>query len=292
LVVVDTSLWNGSFGNLLRDSLATPIVGLPQQEPAFRLISISEYEFKNILRLHRNILRVALEDSLVDRNYMLGEKRDVWAKNQLVLSLTATDLEWLEAGILTFSTTIKEKFIGEDRNRMIKGYSKLASTTINSELESNFFLNIPVTNDFFIASKDEDYVWIRRETEHVSLGIQICRIPFVGDSMFTINNLIGLRDSVSRIYIPGPSEGSYMQTELKYPPVSASYMLDENYTFEVKGLWKTHGDFMGGPFTSYLIHDENRSDLILIDTFIFSPKFDKREYVRQLDAIIHGIKLK
>jgi len=82
-----------------------------------------------------------------------------------------------------------------------------------------------------------------------------------------------------------------MVTELKYPPVSASYSIGENYTFELKGLWKTNGDFMGGPFTSYLIHDQKRSDLIMIDTFIFSPKFDKRDYVRQLDAIIHGIEL-
>jgi len=276
---------------LLRDSVATSIAGLPQQEPAFRLISINESEFKNILKLHRNILRVAIEDSLKDRNYLLGEKRNVWAKNQLVLSLTATDNTWLEAGILTFSKTIKDKFIQEDRSRMISGYSKLASASINTELENSFFLNIPVTNDFFIASKNESYVWIRRETEHVSLGIQICRIPFVGDSMFTLNRMIGLRDSISQLYIPGPSDGSYMVTELKYPPVSASYSIGENYTFELKGLWKTNGDFMGGPFTSYLIHDQKRSDLIMIDTFIFSPKFDKRDYVRQLDAIIHGIEL-
>ena len=48
---------------------------------------------------------------------------------------------------------------------------------------------------------------------------------------------------------------------------------------------------MGGPFTTYLIHDSAKSDLIFIDTFIYSPKFDKAEYVRQLDAIIHGLEL-
>jgi hypothetical protein len=291
LVVIDTALWYSEPGALIRDSVAPPMTGLPQNEPLFRLINVAEQDFKNILRLHRNILYITLDDTSDTENYHLSETQDIWAERQLVLKLSAVNIEWLEAAVMTFGKTIRDKFVQADRERMISGYSKLRSVAVETELRQKFGIRLPVTKEFYVGTSDENYSWIRRETEHVSVGIQIFRISYDTDGIFTTENIISIRDSVSRLRIPGPSQGTYMVTETNYPPVGRPISIAGNYAFMVKGLWKTRGDFMGGPFTAYLIHDKERSDLIFIDTFIFSPKFDKAEYVRQLDAIVHGLEL-
>jgi hypothetical protein len=104
--------------------------------------------------------------------------------------------------------------------------------------------------------------------------------------------VIEVRDSISKSNIPGPSEGSYMVTEHRYPFVGTAGSIGDNYTFIVKGLWKTEGDFMGGPFTTYAIYNESRNQVLIIDAFVYSPKLDKKEYVRQLDAIVHALEFK
>lgn len=291
LVVIDTALWNSEPGALIRDSIAPPFIGLPQSEPMFRLINVAEYDFKNILQLHRNILYITTGDSTGNENYNLKESRDIWADRQLVLKLSARDGRWLEAAILTFGSTIRDKFVNADRERMIAGYRKLKSVAVETELRERFGIRMPATKEFYVATSDENYCWIRRETEHVSVGIQVARVPYTSDSIFQPSGIIAIRDSVSRIRIPGPSQGTYMVTEMKYPPVGSVMSIAGNYAYVVKGLWKTRGDFMGGPFTTYMIHDNERSDLLFIDTFIYSPKFDKAEYVRQLDAIVYGLEL-
>ena len=48
-------------------------------------------------------------------------------------------------------------------------------------------------------------------------------------------------------------------------------------------------DFMGGPFVHYAIVDTNRNEIIHLDGFVYAPKFNKREYLRELEALIRTV---
>jgi len=51
------------------------------------------------------------------------------------------------------------------------------------------------------------------------------------------------------------------------------------------GGFESHG--MGGPFVNYTFYDETSGRLYMIDGMIFAPGYDKREFLRQMEAIAH-----
>ncbi|MFO7722217.1 MAG: DUF4837 family protein, partial [Bacteroidales bacterium] len=68
--------------------------------------------------------------------------------------------------------------------------------------------------------------------------------------------------------------------------------INGNYTLETRGFWRTFGNHsMGGPFINFLVHDEKRGRLIMIDCYVFKPNEDKRDLVRQLEGIAHTLVL-
>jgi hypothetical protein len=73
-----------------------------------------------------------------------------------------------------------------------------------------------------------------------------------------------------------------------YPPVSHKILFKNMFAIETRGLWKTAGDFMGGPFVNYTIVDAPRQRIIVFDGYVYYPNKSKRNYVRQLESIIWG----
>jgi hypothetical protein len=67
--------------------------------------------------------------------------------------------------------------------------------------------------------------------------------------------------------------------------------IDSKYTFEMRGLWKVENEFMGGPFISYSVLDQEKSKILHLYGFVYAPKLNKRNYIRQLDAILRTAKL-
>jgi hypothetical protein len=55
-------------------------------------------------------------------------------------------------------------------------------------------------------------------------------------------------------------------------------------------LWRVEGDFMGGPFVNITFVDEKTSRLVILDGFVYAPKYDKRDYLRQVEALMHSVK--
>ena len=60
---------------------------------------------------------------------------------------------------------------------------------------------------------------------------------------------------------------------------------------ELRGLWRTENAFMGGPFLSYTVLDEKRNRVVTAEGFVFAPSLDKRNYVRELEAIIQSVEI-
>lgn len=289
LIVMDSMLWNGTPGEFLRDSLGNSYPGLPQHEPRFRMVHIHPTAFKNILLHHRNILIVDTGSLPQGRNYSLTFKEDHHSKPQLVMHLRARDSLWLESAILVMVGTVDSRFTQAEETRAVSGMLKLRASNISREVKSHLGIGIPLTDDYFIARKEHGYVWLRKETIHNSTGIQVHRFPYTSDSAFTVSAILRLRDSLSARSVPGPSEGSYMVTDSIFPVMVQKTTINNNYAIMIRGLWRVEGDFMGGPFLSFLIHDSLKNELIFIDAFLYAPRFDKREYIKQLEAMAHAI---
>ena len=123
----------------------------------------------------------------------------------------------------------------------------------------------------------------------VQQGILVYDYPYVDDSTFTRKFLLAKRDSVLKKYMPGPSEGSYMTTEYFYEPEYKEINLDGDYAVEIRGLFKMENAFMGGPFVSITRYDRVRGRIVTAEGFVFAPKFDKREYLREVEAVVKSL---
>jgi len=113
--------------------------------------------------------------------------------------------------------------------------------------------------------------------------------PYVSDSTFDVEKLVEKRNYYTQKYIEGTNEGSYMLSYKEYVPIQKEVSLNGVYLNELRGLWYMHRDFMGGPFINYSLVDEKNNRIICIDGYVYSPKFDKREFLREQEALIKSI---
>lgn len=123
----------------------------------------------------------------------------------------------------------------------------------------------------------------------VQQGILIYDYPYTEDSTFTKSFLLAKRDSLLKKYMPGPTEGSFMTTEHYYEPELKETNQNGQYAVEMRGLFKMENAFMGGPFMSLTTYDEERGRIVTVEGFVFAPKFDKREYLREVEAVVKSL---
>ena len=67
-------------------------------------------------------------------------------------------------------------------------------------------------------------------------------------------------------------------------------MIDSNYVFILKGLYKMENDFRGGPFESFSQYDKKNKRIVTIEGNVFAPAFRKQEFMLELEAMISSLK--
>ena len=58
----------------------------------------------------------------------------------------------------------------------------------------------------------------------------------------------------------------------------------------MRGLWECVGDHMGGPFYSFTYLSPDKNYCITVDGFVYAPQENKRNYLREVEAIVKSIK--
>ena len=57
----------------------------------------------------------------------------------------------------------------------------------------------------------------------------------------------------------------------------------------MRGLWTLEGGFMGGPFISYAFIDPETSRAVMVTGFVYAPREEKRELLRQVEALMYTV---
>ena len=292
VIVIDSTVWQGPAGDIIRDSLMCAYPAIPQYEPTFTIVTIDPSGFRNILKNHRNILIIDVGPISGDGKYSLTYKRDVWSTPQLVLNLRVSGMDEMETAVRTMAASIRDKFTSEEQSRMVGEYHNSRQSVVSKKISDMMHIQMHVKDDYIVAKESDSYMWIRKETIHTSIGIQLQRLPYFSDKSFDPVSILNVRDSLCKKYIEGPTSGSFMTTEYNFPWISTQTTLDSCYTIEISGLWKVEGDFMGGPFRTWLIHDRINQSLLFVDAYVYAPKFNKREYVKDLESLVYSIRFR
>ena len=91
--------------------------------------------------------------------------------------------------------------------------------------------------------------------------------------------------------VPGPTSGSFMTTEMRYFPTYEEVDFKGAFASELRGLWRMENDYMGGPFFSLTVPDLARKRLVTVEGYAYAPFFDKRDYIREVEAMVKSLVL-
>jgi len=286
LVVIDSSYWNHASGDIIRKTFSKEQNGLPQRESIFDIINLQHQSFAQIFRTNRNILIVDIKP---EGKIKLTVSEEVWSETQMVITITAPNDKIAAETIEKNAEALVAYFNNKEVERLQSKYVSNRDSDNAKALEKDFNLNIHIDDLFVVAKKEKDFVWLRKEKwvgeNPVSQGMLIYTYPYDNDSIFNVNEIIKKRNYFTKKHVQGSHDKSYMVTYDNYVPYEREINLKNIYVKEVRSLWEVKNDFMGGAFVSFSMVDEKRNRLICIDCYVYAPKFDKREYLRELEAM-------
>ena len=141
---------------------------------------------------------------------------------------------------------------------------------------------------FKLRKKTSDFLWISDDKQYVTQGVFIYRYPAAENDNFSMENIIAHSDAALRENVPGMFENTSMITRDAVTP-AVNYIRFRGRQFaETRGLWEVYNDFMGGPFVSHSFYSKDGQYIIVLDGFVYAPKYDKRQYLRQVEAIMYS----
>lgn len=289
IVVISDDSWNGKPGELLKNTLGQNHLALPQEEPVFDLINVPHEAFKKIFRSTRNIIQTSISENIDSTGVII--KENVWAYPQAVVEIKAKNAQQFEELFNQNSDKILSYFLLAEKKRLTMNYQKYHEKTVYNALNTNFGLTMTVPPGFMIAREKENFIWLRYETPDISQGIALYTFPYNSDSTFTVNYLVAKNDSTLEINIPGPTEGSYMATEKSLDQVFNIREHNKNYAAEMRGLWRTENDFMGGPYICLAELDASNQRVVVAFGYVYAPSKEKRNLLQQVEAMIYSLKL-
>ncbi|WP_435412461.1 DUF4837 family protein [Psychroserpens mesophilus] len=286
-VVVDNLLWENNVGEVIRDTLAASVEGLSIDEPQFRLRQMPPSVFTGFATKNRTVLKI--EKGKPAGTLILS---DEFAKPQTVVVISGNTNTEIIDQINTNSAKIVDAFKKEELKEKQRRIKK--SLFNDKDIQEQLGLSLKFPTAYRIAKNEDDFFWLRRDIETGTVDMMLYEVPLSsvrkGDS--TVVDVVRLRDSVGKIHIEGPLEGSYMGTESAFTPFISETILDNKPAFETKGLWDVKNAYMSGPFINYAIEDKVNNRMIIVEGYVFAPSVNKRDYMFELEAIIKSISIK
>jgi len=136
-----------------------------------------------------------------------------------------------------------------------------------------------------------DLLWMKRDTKNELSNIFAYSLPYTSKEQFKKQNIIDLINDIGKKYISSTIEDSYLViNDVDLPVFSTDMKINGSYAIELRGIWEMENDFMGGPFISYLIHNEKDGRLVLLNGFVYAPSEAKRNYMQEIAVVLKNSK--
>ncbi len=283
-VIIDDQLWNGEIGDSIRNKFASPIVGLPQEEPIF---TINQYPIKlleGFTTNNRNILLIKKENKsrfeIIENEY---------AKPQVVVHISGKTVQEIVDTLENNTNKIIKKIKQAEIKKVQAEIKKSLIKT--KKISTKFGITIDIPKGYRFVTRKSKFIWLKKEIVSGSNSILIYQTPIfdLSKSKNRSQKILNTRDSISNLYIHGSLYSTKMVVQNK-KPYTNKIILENKKTIESKGVWEMQNDNMSGPFINYTILDKKHNRIIVLDGFCYAPSKEKRDLMLELEAIIKSIK--
>ena len=293
LLAADRYTYSGDTKELIDSIFQEPQPGLPQPEPRFDLVNIPVSSLHNtqMFQMHRNIILCDVNPENPDKVYIGHDK---WATPQTMVDIAASSDSALESLLRRYEKVIKREIYNDEHQRIINAFHNIRNVELMQRIKQKFGFEMTFSEDFRMAqtaTDDPDFAWVHKETKDFSLGVLIHTMPYRDEGQFAEEKILNRLDTIMRRKVPGPAEGSYMGTERRMELVHNKVDYHgSSYCIETRGLWRTFGDFMGGPFVTYTVLSPDGTQIVEVTGYVYCPRFNKRDYLMQVEGICNSIR--
>ena len=286
LIVMDKANWEGNLGNDVRELLASDCPYLAQREPLYSLVNVIPTGFVDLFKVHRNIVIFNIDPQAADTGVQYLS--DIWAAPQCLIQVSATDAAQASELVRTNGKTITAYIEQAERDRIIRNSIRYENGTLAPQVTELFGGSPHFPSGYKLKKKTADFVWIADEKQYTTQGVFVYRYPVDSETPFEVDQIIAHRNQILMANVPGMFENTYMTTGEFMPP-SVEYIRFRGREFaQTRGLWEVENDYMGGPFVSHSFYSPDGKDIIVVEGFVYAPRYDKRHYLRQVESIIYS----
>lgn len=291
MVVIDNNEWNSEPGDSIRAVFHKYCRALPRDEYLFSLHPVEKTMFIGQNRYHRNIVFANINPDIENSEVRIIRER--YARRQIFVEISAPNQMEFGEQLHIYKDRLTNLFLEEDRDRYRYHLNRYRNERITNLLRNKYNIRLNIPRYYSLDVERDDFVWIAYEGRKHSMGIFVYQYPLTDTSSLELDYLIAMRNKILKENVPGEKPGSYMTTEVRfYPPYLDIIEHNNQTTAYIQGLWRVHGDFMGGPFRSYTKIDRNRNRIVTAEGWVYNPNRDLRDKIRRLDAIIYGLDLR
>lgn len=311
ILLMEDDLWEGSIGAAVMYHLDANAKGVYlRPEPRFDVQRKRPDELDHLSQLNRLILKVMIDFDSTYQETQVIEKKNYFAKGQLFIIVKDSDPDRLYSFIVNEFAYVTNKMDAFEDNELIRYYESNYNQALFERSKEKLGISICVPEDSQIKVDSSNFIWVKRDrsrhvmgnemseanqTYWIQQGIVMWTTPYYDTTQLTVAGVLRDRDTMLKYHIPGKVEGSYMATEYDpyYSPKGKVFTFEDAYAVEVRGLWKHAGNpgaFGGGPFVQYTLHHEKRGTVVTVCIYIYGPNFNKREYIREADAMLKTIR--
>jgi hypothetical protein len=287
LIVMKNSEWQGDLGDVIREIVAEPVLGLPQPESQFEITQVPPDNFGTMFRATRSVLNIGIGS---DNSFNV--ETNVYAAPQKIVTIIGKNKKELITEIHKNSKKIVAIFKDADlKTVQQKTLNKhWDPTKIETFKKQGYSLKIP--RNYSKVEDNGEFVWYRYHLNgDNSMELISYTVPITSEDDENGNNIVAIRDAFGKKNIPGQIEDSYMITEEAYSPHVFEVELDGKKAFETRGKWEVKNVYMAGPFLNYTIVDKPNNRLVVVEGLTFAPSINKRDYMFELEAILKTIKI-
>ena len=286
-IVMDPQLWGGVVGDSLREYFASPVEEIAgARAPLFDIHQIPLEVFDGLTTAGRNILIVS-----TDTRNGFYIRDSLYAKPQKVAFIIGQTTDDLISEIQKYAPKIIRTF---KENEMQEVRNRFQNTLNNTKLiENTLGIQLSFPSLYNIVKQENNFFWLERKVKNGTADILIYEVPkgkICTHSNLCSEDIIQMRDSIGKRYVPGPQEGMYMITSPAFAPTYTKTQLNGYPTIVSKGLWEVKDFILGGPFSNYIIEDPKKNRCVVIEGFIAAPGTSKRDLLFELETIIKSVR--
>ena len=290
MITQNDEQWKGQMGQAVRDFFEQEQYGLPQPEKNFKVAHLNIDALNDMFKKHRNLIIAKIDKDI--KNPLVETQKNWESEPQFVIRITASSPE---SWVRTFDSQkdgLKLLFDENERQRFQEFFRPTRDVKIIQQLKKQFGVSMNVPEGYFIGIDENDFMWIRKETADMSMAFMIYELPYKDTADLNPDNIIRVRDSIVKKYIPGPIDGSYMTTDKEFvkPVFKTLPEFPAGYAVEARGLWNVVGDFMAGPFVSYSIVNPESDKIVTAEGWVYYPNKNKRDLLRQQESILYSLR--